>query len=288
MNNLLLDNPASHPGDKLFFAKVVRFMPTSNTVDVVTIDDNVSLSDCMVMCPYPVGFSYGSRYFPSYDDVNHEVEYVHNAGDIYCVAAFLENDYNNTVVLGFLFPNETTLSIGEYGLYIFRHESDVMWMVRCDGTMQIYHPSGSIVKIGEDNINEMTSDLDEGGLYSAKSDEFHVRSAADYNESKNSNLFIQWYKGQKVTLDSSGNVIVSTEDTEKNIVTALTMTPDGKVTIVTTEQINLTTKDINVTASGNMTATVDGKVTVAAQDEVDISSATNIKLTAPTIQLIKG
>lgn len=277
MNNLLLKNPAKGPGATIYFCKVIRFNPSSNTVDCVTIDNNISLFDCNVACSIPAGFKYGERYFPSYDDQNPEVEYVNSAGDIYCIAAFVENDYNNTAILGFLFPRETTLSISEYGLYIFRHESDVMWMVRGDGTMQIYHPSGSVIKIGDNNVNEMTDQIAEEGLYPAKADGMCIRPADDYNANKTTNLFIKWYQGQEFTLDKDGNVIVKTA----NDTSVLTMTPAGDVTIQSTNQINAITKDINVTASGDMVANVSGNASINAAN-AEVKATTLAKLTSDT------
>lgn len=246
MNNLLLNNKAKGPGAGIYFAKVIRFYPSNNTADVVTVDNNISLTGCNITCSMPAGFAYGARYFPTHDDQNPEVEYVNSAGDVYCVAAFLENDYNNAAILGFLFPLETTLSIAEYGLYIFRHESDVMWMVRGDGTMQIYHPSGSIIKIGDDNSNELTDDRDSGGIYPAKTNGMYIRPASDYNASKTSNLFIKWYQGQEITLDSAGNLIVNTRDNAA----VLTMTPAGAVTVQSSSvDVQAPGGTINVTAN---------------------------------------
>jgi len=297
MNNLLIKNPAKGPGAKIYFCKVIRFLPSSNTIDCVTIDNNISLLNCNVACSTPAGFAYGSRYFPHHDDQNPEAPYVNSPGDIYCVAAFLENDYNNAAVLGFLFPMETTLSIAEYGLYIFRHESDVIWMVRADGTMQIYHPSGSIVKIGDDDSNEVDSDRDQAGLYPAKTDGLYVRSSADYNAEKETNLFIRWHKGQEVTLDNDGNAIVKTKDTAGAVKTTLTMTPDGDITVTATNDITVNagrdihataTRDIHATAFGDMTAgcagslyaqggssavvTTNGNATLHAMQDVNITS----------------
>lgn len=229
MNNLLINNPASHPGSGIYFCKVIRFLPSSNTADVVTIDNNISLLGCNVVCPYPAGFAYGARYFPTHDDQNSEIEYVNSPGDIYCVAAFIENDYNNAAILGFLFPLETTLSIAEYGLYIFRHESDVIWMIRGDGTIQIYHPSGSIIKIGDNNINEVDDNLEQDGLYPAKAARLYLRPTSDYNAQKETNLFIKWYMGQEVTLDKDGKIIAKVKDgnTEK---ASMTLDPAGTIT----------------------------------------------------------
>jgi hypothetical protein len=214
MNNLLLNNPAKGPGAKIYFCKVIRFLPSSNTIDCVTIDNNISLFDCNIACSMPAGFAYGTRYFPSHDDQNPEASYINSPGDLYCVAAFLENDYNNAAVLGFLFPMETTLSIAEYGLYIFRHESDVIWIVRSDGTVQLYHPSGSIIKIGDNADNEVDSDREQAGLYPAKTDGLHIRSIKDYNDEKETNLFIKWHAGQEITIDNVGNVTLKTGDSK--------------------------------------------------------------------------
>lgn len=285
MGNLLLKNPSKNPMTKLHFAKVTRFYASSNTADVVTIDDNVSLLGCQILCPFPAGFSFGVRYIPSHNDSNRETEYVMSPGDIYCVAAFVENEYYNAAILGFLFPKESTLAIPDYGLYLFRHESDVMWMVRGDGTVQIYHPSGSIFKISENETNEMTDDV----MTPSKADGLYIREASDYNNSKLSNLFINWYKGQKVKLDSDGNIIIKTTDISSGAnKSVITLTPDGVVTIETENEINAITKDVNVVASGNVSVSVDGTVGVNAQNDVNISSDSKIALTAPVIQMIKS
>ncbi len=280
MGNLLLDGVPKNAPIEMYLAKVTRFNISSDTVDVVSIDDDISLLNCQVLCAMPAGFSFGTKYVPSHNNSNLETGYVHSPGDIYCVAAFLGDDYNNAVILGFLFPKETVLSIPDYGLYIFRHESDVMWMVRGDGTAQMYHPSGSIIKIGSDDSNEMSESI----MIPTKADGFHVRDATDYNNNKTSNLVIDWYKGQKVKLDSDGNIIINTKNTAGSIVTTLTMTFDGKVTIETTEQINLTTQDINVTASGDVTANVTGNTSINVTGSVDVT-ANEANIDSPAINL---
>lgn len=264
MNNLLLNNPAKGPGATIYFCKVVRFLPSSNTADVVTVDNNISLLNCNIACSMPAGFAYGARYIPTHDDQNAEVEYVNSSGDIYCVAAFLENDYNNSAILGFIFPLQTTLSIAEYGLYIFRHESDVIWMVRGDGTMQVYHPSGSIIKIGDNNENEVSDSIEKGGLYPAKTDGLYIRSSSDYNNDKETNLFIKWHKGQEVTLNNAGDITIKTS------AATLTMTVDGVVTLNSTKEVNVTAQtDININASGDVNVNATGKAVVTAP-EIDL------------------
>lgn len=313
MNNLLLNNVAEGPGTKLYFAKVVRFYPSSNTVDAIEVDGGIRFPNAAITCSTPTNFFFGERYFPSHDGMQAEIEFINPSADIYCVAAFLENDYNNAVILGFLFPKETVLSISEYGLHIYRHESDVMWMIRSDGTMQIYHPSGSIIKIGDDTTNELTDDREQAGMYPAKADGFNVRSAPEYNSRKTSNLFIGWYKGQKIKLDSDGNIIVSTENAEGIVQTTLTMTPDGNVTVTATNDVTVNAaRDVNVTANrsinlhsdshanlfvgGNLDASIFGNLTASVVGDaqldvtgnagvncsklIDIKAVTGINITA--------
>jgi hypothetical protein len=253
----------------------------------VTIDNNISLSDCNIACSMPAGFAYGTRYFPSHDDQNPEASYINSPGDLYCVAAFLENDYNNAAVLGFLFPMETTLSIAEYGLYIFRHESDVIWMVRADGTVQLYHPSGSIIKIGDDASNEVDSDREQAGLYPAKTDGLYIRSVKDYNAEKETNLYIKWHAGQTIELKNDGNLIISTLDSAA----IFTMSPAGILSIETTSDVNVkSATKINLEAP-EIAATASTKTNITT-GELDIDSIPGVTGThshaGMTITTMKG
>ncbi len=272
MGNLLLDGiPKSAPTD-IYLAKVTRFNISSDTVDVVSIDDNVAILNCQVLCSMPAGFLFGTKYVPSHNDSNLETGYVHSPGDIYCVATFLGEDYNNAIILGFLFPKETTLSIPDYGLFLFRHESDVMWMVRGDGTVQMYHPSGSIIKIGSDDGNEMSEDL----MIPTKANSFNVRDANDYNSNKASNLIVSWYKGQQIKLDSTGNVEIKTTDVASGAdKSVLTLTPTGDLTAQNE------TSSLNIAANGSITFTSSNTFAVNAAGQI-------VNITADQINFIKG
>ena len=248
MRNLLLGNPASSPPSQLFFCKVTKFYPSSNTVDLVAIDNNVSLLGCQIACATPAGFSFGQKYIPSHDSLASEEGHVMSPSDVYCIAAYINGDFYNSAVIGFLFPKETTLSIPDYGLYLFRHESDVMWMIRGDGTIQMYHPSGSIIKIGKDDVNEMSEEI----MVPAKADRFNVRNPEEYNKVRDSNFTVKWHQGQTVSLDSDGNLIIKTKDDAATF----TMTQDGALTVTANSDIN-----INTTASVNIDADVGVNVT---------------------------
>jgi hypothetical protein len=261
MDNLLLNNEDGSvtAPTEIYFAKVTRFNIGSNTADVVSIDDDISLLNCQIVCSMPAGFAFGAKYVPSHNDSNLETGYIHSPGDIYCIAAFIGEDYNNAVILGFLFPKETMLSIPDYGLYLFRHESDVMWMIRADGTAQMYHPSGSIIKIGSNDSNEMSESL----MIPTKADSFNVRDTADYNDRKETNLFIKWHAGQSIILSNDGNVLIGTDQDNALI----TITKDGIVGINTKKQVQIVSEtDINLTATGDVNVNATGKAVINAPE----------------------
>jgi len=248
MSDLLINNPAMGPGNSIYFAKVTRFYASSNLVDAVTIDDNIALLGCQILCSMPAGFVFGEKYTPSYDDSNKETSYVMSPADVYCVATFID-DYQQPVILGFLFPKETTLSIADYGLYIFRHESDVMWMIRGDGTIQVYHPSGSIIKIGSDDVDEMTNDL----MIPTTTKSFYRRDSTEYVSNKSTSLYIKWHAGQAISLESDGNLTIKTSENKATLI----MTPEGALSIETESDINISSQaTLNLVtnpAPGNLT-----------------------------------
>jgi len=251
MSNLLLNNPARAAGNEIYFAKVTRFYSISNTADVVTIDDNIAMMGCQILCSIPVSFSFGERSIPIVDDTAKETSYVMSPDDIYCVATFIQ-DYNQAVILGFLPPKETVLSIPDYGIHIFRHSSDVMWMIRGDGTVQVYHPSGSFIKIGSDDINEMSNE----SMIPSSVDSFYVRDAAQYIADKPTNLFIKWHAGQSITLNHAGDAIISTSGAT-----------------------------ITVSASGAVNLTANSTLNIDTASDIVVKSASKINLDTPALEI---
>lgn len=233
MTNTLIEKGFKNAPTRLFFAKVIGFNIDAGTADVSTIDSNNSyIYNCKIMCSKPVSFNYGERYIPAFQ-ADPETATVMSPGDIYCVAAYI-GDYQNAIVLGFLYPNQTELSIPEYGLYIFRHESDVVLMIRADGTMQLYHPSGSYIKFGTDDINYVDSEIEEGGLYPNSTNGFRVRKTDEFNTSNPMGMFIRFWSGQKLSLTPDGNIGLEV-DTQK----AFNLTVSGGIVNITANQINL-------------------------------------------------
>lgn len=274
--SLLINRGSKTPPEKLFFAKVISFDYSKSTVDIAIIDDDRYIYDCKIACSMPSSYNYGSRYLPSFNSDDNEVSYVMSPGDIYCVGAWM-GDFTSSVVLGFLLPNENELSIREQGLYLFRHESDVIVMIRGDGTTELYHPSGGYIKFGEDDTNNVQGkSLAQGGLYPQTAQDFRVRKTDEYNSKKNTGMFIRMNSGQQVTLNSDGEIILQTQ----NAASKITMTPDGVVSIDSSESVNVTTKDVNINTSGNLNASVDGNANLIVAGDTTLDTD-HLDLTIP-------
>lgn len=63
------------------------------------------------------------------------------------------------VVMGFLHPRMSQLRFAD-GRAIWRHESDVYMTVGRDGDLEIHHPSGAMIRIGESDVHEDLSGAD--------------------------------------------------------------------------------------------------------------------------------
>jgi len=253
---------------ELYFCKVVRFNAVENTADVVTLDDNVSIYGAMITSSVPSSLRFGQKYVPI---IEVGMRYFEDSSqDVYCVAAFM-GDYNTSCILGFFTPTENQLSIPEYGLYIFKHESDVIFVVRSDGTTFMYHPSGTYIKIG---VNEESIVENEDLLNVLDSGKFTLVNKESYNSINPTGIFIRHYAGQQVTLDSSGGITIKTTGGSSTI----TMTPDGVMSISTSSKVNVDSKEVNITAD---TVNATTETINALAKTVNVTSTSMINLVTP-------
>jgi hypothetical protein len=223
-----------------------------NTIDVWKVDDDSYMYDVIVSCAMPTSYSYGEKYCPSF--VNDSKNMVVNTKkfDMWALCAYTGTDFSTAVCVGFLPARQNELTMVEYGLKISRHESDVISLIRADGTTFFYHPSGIYFKIGKDDT-DLIADKAFLPVYAPG---FEVKKRSDAAEN---GIFIRHYNGQKVTLDSEGNVIVSTEGDKAT----LTMTPSGEVTVNASKDVNITSAvNVNVSAGTNVNVSVGTKVNV--------------------------
>lgn len=110
------------------------------------------------------------------------------------------------VVTGFLFPQVSQMTFDDPKMRVTRHQSDVMSSIDGDGNIQITHPSGTYIRIGEtpDKVDMASKNTD-------------ASLAADRNTGRKVNIRI----------GLAGGVL------------ELTMTPDGAVSLKCAKTINI-------------------------------------------------
>ena len=110
------------------------------------------------------------------------------------------------VVVGFLYPQVNQMTFADPKLRYQRHQSDVAWSIDGDGNIQLDHPSGTYVRIGE-----VPDRVDLAGKNTDKN------LAADRNTGRRVN----------VRIGLAGGVL------------ELTMTPDGAVSLKCAQSVSI-------------------------------------------------
>lgn len=149
------------------------------------------------------------------------------------------------VVLGFLFPQVNQVLSKDPKLRYSRHQSDVEWMIDGDGNIQLNHPGGAYVRIGEtpDKVETAGSNAD-------------GNAAADRNTGRKVN----------VRIGLAGNVVV------------VTMTPEGAVTFDIQKDYTLRTE-----TSAHVNA--KEMINLHAGQVINITADQAINITAPTVSI---
>lgn len=228
---------------------VVASHPEDHSVDIVMADDGSRLVGVQVMTPNGSSRS-GSVDLPDIKPTGDKWDVTRRTGQDMIA---MVDDYNGyPVVTGFLYPQVNQMLSKDPKLRIDRHQSDVTTMIDGDGNIQIAHPSGTYIRIGEspDKV-DMTGKNADGN------------AAFDRNTARRVNIRIGLAGG---TLE-------------------LTMTPDGAVSLkcnqtisieagqpvtVKTPQVTLDTPETHLT--GNLTVDGDTALQVVTSRGKDISS----------------
>ena len=145
------------------------------------------------------------------------------------------------VVTGFLFPQVSQMTFDDPKMRVTRHQSDVMTSIDGDGNIQISHPSGTYIRIGEspDKVDMGAKNTD-GSL------------ATDRNTGRKVNI--------RVGL--AGGVL------------ELTMTPDGAVSLKCAQGVSIEAGEpVQVKAPA---VTLDTPTTTLTGD-LDVQGSTTVK-----------
>lgn len=198
---------------------VVATHPEDHSVDLVMADDGSRLSGVQVLTPSGSART-GTVDLPAVPEAKDKWDISkRNGQDMQALVGFLGR---NPVVVGFLYPQVNQVLSKDPKARYSRHQSDVEWGIDGDGNIQLTHPGGAYIRIGESADKVDTAGKNADG-----------NSKADRNTGRKVN----------VRVGLAGNAVV------------LTMTPDGKVTFKLEQ-------DFTIEAAGKALIKAPGGITL--------------------------
>lgn len=190
---------------------VVATHPEDHSVDLVMADDGARLVGVQVLSGSASTRS-GTVDMPAVPEKANKWDVTKPSGqDMKALVAFAGS---TPVVTGFLFPQISQMTLSDPKKRLFRHQSDVMTIIDGDGNIDLRHPSGFAIRIGEtpDHVDPAGMNAD-GNL------------AIDRNTGRLPYMRIS-AAGNKavITVAPSGAITIETEST-------LSISADGAVSI---------------------------------------------------------
>lgn len=207
---------------------VVATHPEDHSVDLVMADDGSRLVGVQVQTMNGSTRT-GSVDLPAVPEKKDKWDVTQLTGqDMIALVSTLGS--GNPVVTGFLYPQINQILSKDPKRMFSRHQSDVSWGIDGDGNIQLDHPSGTYIRIGEAADREDTAGKNAD-----------ANSKADRNTGRKVN----------VRIGLAGNTVV------------LTMTPDGSVSFKIDKDFDIESKgNINMKAQGSISLEADGDVTI--------------------------
>jgi hypothetical protein len=177
----------------LKLARVVEIHPESHSVDIVIMGTSQRIAGVQALS----GFSSSASGFTDMSEPDQTGYEAKNSGtrDTYAVVAWVDGV---PVIMGYLYPQVSQMLFKDKGRMLYRHGSDVSTTIDKDGNLQIAHPSGAFVRIGEapDFEDLAAKDYDE-------------KWKLERNTDKQVHIRIEQAGGTAyVDIDPSGNVTV--------------------------------------------------------------------------------
>jgi len=184
----------------LALARVAASHPEDNSVDLVLIDTGARLAGVQVLSQSGSSRA-GTVDLPVVDEPSDGKWGMKETGnDMIAVVGYIGQQ---AVVTGFLYPQVNQMLFKDPKLKFSRHQSDVYSSIDGDGNVQVVHPSGTYIRIGE------SADLDDLGGKDAD-----AKMAVDRNTGRKVNVRIGMGGGTATfTIAPTGAVTLETQST---------------------------------------------------------------------------
>jgi phage baseplate assembly protein gpV len=235
---------------------VVASYPEGNSVDVL-LDNGDRLSNVQVMVPTGSNVS-GVIDLPDVGgpSPSDEARWDPTSQRDRYVKAVVGFCHSVPVVFGFLLPQVNEITFQEKNRRIVRHASDVYSSVDDSGNVEVYHPSGTYMRIGTSPAHEdlTAKDYDKKWAIARNTDkQVHVQLTVMNGGAQKASLNID--PSGNITLTHVGNLVTHTQGTA------------------------------SVTVDGNTTVHVGGNASVNVSGTTDVTSGGNASLTAPQVTI---
>lgn len=208
---------------------VVETHPEDHSVDLVMADNGQRLIGVQVMSP-SASTRTGRVDMPEIKPTGDKWDISKPTGQD--MIAMVGDFGGHPVVQGFLYPQVNQMLFKDPKLRVDRHQSDVLSSIDGDGNIQLVHPSGMYIRIGE------------------------APDKADLsNQNADSSLAADRNTGRRVhvRLSLAGKTV------------ELTMTPDGDVTLELNQNLVVKAKqNVNIVADGNIDIHAKGNMHLKA------------------------
>lgn len=235
----------------LTLARVVEIHPESHAVDLVVMDDGRRLAGVQVLSG-SAGSNFGLSDLAAPDAVGYEAAGT-GERDTLAVVSWVRDI---PVVLGFLFPQVAQCLFADRERMVYRHASDVYTTIDGSGNTEVYHPSGTFLRIGASPGHEDLTGKDYDKVWAIK---------------RNTGAAVHVH----LEVANAGASVAS-----------LNIDPSGNVSL--THSGNLTTS-----TGGNLSATVGGSASVNSSGAMTLTAPTitlngSVVLNGPLTQGMGG
>lgn len=145
----------------LKLAKVIRVVPGARAVDLLFLDDGSRVPAVQVMTPCGSTDS-GSNFMINPSGGGKWDAKLTGSRDVIAVVGFYRG---LPVVIGFLYPQVCQMLFDRQDFKVDRHPSDVYSTIDADGNVEVFHPSGTYLRIGENPAHEDLTGQDTDGAW---------------------------------------------------------------------------------------------------------------------------
>lgn len=244
----------------LELAVVVDTNPDDNSVDAVMVRNGARIVGAQISSMGASGRT-GTVDLPEVKKSGNKWDITQRDKDGQDVLAVVGYVGNTPIVLGFITPQINQMTLNDKRTKLSRHQSDVISTIDGDGNIQLTHPSGTYVRIGES-----PDSVDLAGKNADK------------------NLKADRNTGRKVDvrIGLAGNEVV------------VTLTKDGDVKIQLKKDLLIEAEgkaDIRVTGNvtaevgGNLAATVEGTTGINSKGSVNVETEASATVKAESVTL---